>query len=647
MRVRVIRGGRGFRAPRRPVIIFTAGLLVLLSGVPAGAAALPRPAAGLELAAAAPSATQPAREARESVSRTTRKQRDKAPATLVVESVNPKTAGPKSRITVTGYVQNESGQAINGLSVRLRWRGRPLTSRSELAQYAAATAPALPGVGTAKPLTGALPADGRLTWRLQTTARQLGSIGFGVHPIAVEVITATGQPVVTRTTFLTFMPDAKSARPKPTKVAWVWPMIDRPRRTDDATFIDDRLEAEFAPGGRLDTLVQAAKKSRTPVTWAIDPALIDDAQEMTQGYTLKNAKQPKGANRPPSTAAANWLNQLRSAGNPYFTTPYADPDTVALIRQKLGRHLEVAYGSMKIAEEVLGRPSASAICWPVNGTAGQQTLDDMAGNGCGTFLMSSEVLLAPSQGGTGATTTLEAAGKNRRTVVFDATISDLASSDTSAPGAALLAEQRFLAETALFTAERPNRSRTLVIAPQRRWNPDQRFAENLLSYTTKAQWLRAAPLADVEKAAPTQRTFTGYPGSNERRELGGTYLRNVREVATTALRFSGIFDPPVNAYERAVLRMESSWWRGRDRQARAFRQSVDATLDSAISQVHLVTNKRIGLAGNTGFIPITVANDLTDRTVGVVLRVTSQNPRRLMVGGGSTVQNGAGREWFL
>ena len=148
------------------------------------------------------------------------------------------------------------------------------------------------------------------------------------------------------------MPDAKSARPKPTKVAWVWPMIDRPRRTDDATFIDDQLEVELAPGGRLDTLIQAAKKARTPVTWAIDPALIDDAQEMSNGYTLKNAKRPKGTSRPPSTAAANWLNQLRSAGNPYFTTPYADPDTVALVRQKLGRHLDVAYRSMQIAEEV-------------------------------------------------------------------------------------------------------------------------------------------------------------------------------------------------------------------------------------------------------------------------------------------------------
>ena len=181
-----------------------------------------------------------------------------------------------------------------------------------------------------------------------------------------------------------------------------------------------------------------------------------------------------------------------------------------------------------------------------------------------------------------------------------------------------------------------------MIAPQRRWNPVKGYAENLLGYTARAQWLRAAPLADVEKAPPTLRTFTGYPGGDERRELGGTYLRNVREVATTALRFSGIFEPPVNAYERAVLRMESSWWRGRDRQARAFRQTVDATLDSSISQVHLVTNKRIGLAGNTGFIPITVANDLTDRTVGVVLRVTSQNPHGSWSAVGARSRTGPG-----
>jgi hypothetical protein len=643
VRMRVIRGGPAFRVPRRCARAVAAGLIVLLSGVvPAGPASAAGPLQTTTLVAAAPDSPRPAR------GHATRQSHGKASVTLVVETVGPKTVRPKSRINVTGYVQNGSDQQISGLSVRLRWRSHPLTSRTELAQYAGAAAPVLPAVGTAKPLTGPFPAGGRMSWHLQATARQLGAIGFGVYPIAVEVVSAAGQPVVTQTTFLTFMPDAKNARPKPTGIAWVWPLLDRPRRTDDATFIDDRLEVDLAAGGRLDTLVSEARKSRTPVTWAIDPALLDDAREMTKGYTLKNAKQPKGTSRPKSKAAENWLNQVRTAGNPYFTTPYADPDAMALIRQKLARHLTVAYRNMKIAGEVLGRPPASGVCWPIGGAAGQQTLDSMAGNGCGTFLMSSDVLLPPDQSGAaGATTSLEAAGRNRRTLAYDATISDVVSADVTAPGAALLAEQRFLAETAMFTAEQPSRSRTLVIVPQRHWSPTPAFAGDLLTYSANAQWLKAVPLSAIEKATPTQRTFTGYPAGLERHELGATYLKNVRDVATAAVRFSNIFDPPANAYELAVLRMESAWWRGRDRQARAFRQTVDSALDGAISQVHLVTNKRIGLAGNSGFIPITVANDLKNRSVGVVLRVTTQNPRRLMIGGGTRVENGSGREWYL
>jgi hypothetical protein len=72
---------------------------------------------------------------------------------------------------------------------------------------------------------------------------------------------------------------------------------------------------------------------------------------------------------------------------------------------------------------------------------------------------------------------------------------------------------------------------------------------------------------------------------------------------------------------------------------------VGAAIDSTIKQVHVVLNKRIGLVGNSGFIPVTVANDLKTGTVNVVLRVRSQNPGRLGIGGGT--ESGAGREWPL
>lgn len=582
--------------------------------------------------------------------------RSRAPVALILQSVTPKTVRPTSAISITGYVQGQSSQPLTGASVRLRWRTRPVNGRTELAQYARGSAPSLLSAGTYKPLAGPVTEGHQVPWRLETTAPQLGMKDFGVYPIAVEVLSANGQSVTTQTTFLTFMPGGKAAQPMPTRVAWIWPMIDRPRRTSDTTFVDDHLETEFGPAGRLGALArvgeQGVKNDRTPITWAFDPALLDDAREMTKGYTVKNAKDRKGAKRPKSKVAETWLNQLRLPNDPYFTTPYADPDAVALIRQRMTRHLNVAYGNMAVAEEIMGRPPASAIGWPADGVAGQQTLDRMAADGMKSFLMSSEALLSPNpQGYTGsATTTLQTARETRPTMVYDATISDVISGDTQAPGADVLAEQRFLAETAMITAEMPNRPRTIVIAPQRRWNPKPRFAEHLLDWTAHAPWMKDIPLNEVEKAPAAPRTFTGYPVGYERYELGETYLQHVEEIAAQANRFAGIVEAPaggrpVNPYERSVLRMESTYWRGRDRRARSFRLMVGAMVDSAIKQVHVVPNKRTGLVGNSGFIPVTVANDLQTGTVNVVLRVTSQNPGRLEIGGGT--ESGTGREWPL
>jgi hypothetical protein len=624
----------------------------LLSIGPTGAAsATARRAAppGTEAAAA----RQPALATPSQPARASRQSRGKAPLALVIATITPKTVRPNSKITITGQVRNQSGQQMNGASIRLRWRSRPVNGRTEMTQFAGNAAPALVEAETPRPLTGSLAAGGEVGWRLTATARQIGMTVFGAYPIAVEVLNGGGQPVVTQTTFLTFMPSSKALQPKPTKVAWVWPLIDQPHRLNDTTFLDSQLETALAPSGRLGALAQAAeqatKKTRTPITWAIDPALLDDAQEMAKGYTVKGDKQGKTVKKPKSEVAQTWLEGVRASGEPYFTTPYADPDAVALIRQRMSRHLKVAYGGMEVAKGILGRPPASAIGWPVNGVAGQQTLDGMADNGTQTFLMSSEVLRSTDpQGYTAdATTTLQTAHDTKRTLVYDATISDVISADTRSPGAALLAEQRFLAETAMITAEMPNRPRTLVIAPQRRWNPKPKFAENLLTYTAGAQWLKGVPLGDVQNAAPGQRTFTGYPVGYERYELGATYLKNVRDIAARANRFASIFDSPSNAYDQSVLRMESTYWRGRDRRARSYRQTVAASLDAAIDMVHLVPGKRVGLAGDSGLIPATVANDLKDRTVNVVLRVTSENPRRLEIGGGANAEAGTGREWVL
>jgi hypothetical protein len=626
-------------------------LSALLSAIavgPVSAAERPPPSTGRPQAAARqPGPPQAVRDP------ASRQSRGRASVTLVLQSITPKTVRPGSKIVIAGYVQNQTGQQLNGVSVRLRWRSRHMNGRTELAQYAAGSAPALISAAQPEQLSGPLAAGRQVKWRLETNPRTLGMSDFGVYPISVEVLNAGMQSVVTQPTFLTYMPAAKAEQPKPTQIAWIWPMIDRPRRTTSTTFTDNGLETDLSPTGRLGGLAQvagqAAKSPRTPITWAIDPALLDDAREMAKGYTVKSTKDSKGTRKPKSKVAETWLAGMKAIGDPYFTTPYADPDTVALVRQGMSGHLKAAYANTTVATDILGRPPTTPIGWPVNGVARQQTLDAMAANGTGTFLMSSDVLLSPDPQGytANATTTLQTARGTKGTLVYDATLSNIVSGDTQSPGAALLAEQRFLAETAMITAELPNRPRTVVIAPQRRWNPKPAFAEKLLEYTAKAQWLKEVPLSAFAKAAPVRRTFTGYPVGYEHNELGGTYLKIVRDIATRANRFSGIFDrtPDAITYERSVLRLESTYWRARDRRARAFRQTVGTAIDDTIDEVHLVTNKRIGLTGNSGRIPITVANDLKEGTVNVVLRVTSENPGRLEIGGGTRA--GTAREWQL
>ena len=598
------------------------------------------------------SARTPARTPARASAQTAPRAQPRPPVAIVLQNV-PKRLGPNSAVTISGYLKSQSNQQLNGLSVRLRWRGHPMYGRAELAQYAGSTAPALPTAGQFQPLTGPLAPGQQVKWTLKTTARRLGMTAFGVYPIAVEVLSGGVQSVAAQTTFVPFTPSSPAGRPQPTQVAWVWPMIDRPHRTTDTTYNDDQLNADLAADGRLGRLLevgrQAGEKGHVPLTWAVDPALLDDVDAMTRDYRVREGKTGRIAKRPKSKTAETWLAGMRALGDPYFSVPYADPDSVALIGARLDRHLRVAYDDMTVSEDVLKRPATDGIGWPVGGAAGPQTLNFMAGNDTDTFVMSSEVLFSPDPHGytVDATSTLPTGRGAKRALVYDATISDIISGDTRAPGAAVLAEQRFLAETAMITAEQPNRPRTLLIAPQRRWDPTEKFAKDLLTYTAAAPWLKEVPLSRLQRAAPVKRTFAGYPSTFENDQIGTTYLRIVQDIAARANRFAGIFDEErPNAFERSVLRMESSYWRGRERRARSFRQAVGKAIDDTIDEVHLVTNERIGLAGSSGPIPITVANDLPDGTVNVVLRVTSQNPGRLAIGGG--VEAGPGRrQWTL
>jgi hypothetical protein len=585
--------------------------------------------------------------------------RERGQIGMVIESILPATVTPASKISLTGYLQNSTNQPITGITVRLRYSGRPLASRGELAQQAATGTPALVAQ-TARPqrLRRSLAPGARQTWRLNTTAKELGFRTFGVYPLSVEASDEAGRPLGAQRTFLTFVPKDYKKHLKPTKIAWVWPLVDVPHRTIDNRFGDDKLAAAFAQGGRLNGLVAAARTAKTPLTWAIDPALLDDARTMTKPYTVKDAGRPK------SVAAERWLAEVKAAvaGQSYFATPYADLDVTALVRRGRAADLKNAYSaaSMEAAQTTFGRAPAPT-AWPPEGVADQSTLNQLSRIGSRVFLLSSDVLPgAPSLTYTpSAAIALPTSHGTKYAVAGDQPISSVIGADTHAPGAEVLAEQRFLAETALITAERPGLQRTVLIVPPRRWNPSERFAERLLSDTAAARWLQPTTLDEVTRLAtgpggtggtsgtggtggtgpaggeaPAQRTFAGYPAAYHGHELSAAYLKSVRAIQVQARRFAAIFDPPLTGFDQGVLRLESSAWRGRRSAARgrAARNALKAQLGADMKKVYFVLNKGPSLAGEIGQVPVTIANDMPGHSITVHLEVTSAYPSKLQIG---------------
>ncbi|MFC6883649.1 MULTISPECIES: DUF6049 family protein [Actinomadura] len=562
---------------------------------------------------------------------------------VALTRVSPKPVGEKSKITVTGLAQNRSGHQLPGASIRLRYGARPFSSRGQLDQYAEAPASQLPGVLTTRPLPGLQGSGGRQGFSFTVPARTLRLSGFGVYPIGVEVVNAAGQTVGGVTTFITFMPKRRDFTP--VSVGWVWPLIDRQHRANDETFMDDRLSKDLARGGRLDDLLSAPAQSKTPVTWAIDPALVDDVQRMTRSYTVRAPRSEDKTRKKAAPAASAWLNALKQSARlpsySYFVTPYADPDAISLVRNKMYSHLSVAYDPKNtgFVAEHLGKQPTTHIAWPAAGTAGPETLNRLADldlKGGGAFLMSSAYFQDPPQGlAANATTAVQAGGETKKTLAYDQKLNEIVSGDTRTPGAAVLTEQRFLAETAMIAAEAPNARRTLVVAPSRHWNPAPGLAKRLLDYTRGAPWLAETSLDKIMNARPQDRAFQGYPERYENSELSVKYLDGVRGVARRASSFSAVLaDERHISYERAILRLESAAWRGRYGRAHAARDELSDELADDMNRVRIIINpqRRRSLAGSSGKFPVTIVNELRDQRIKVLLTAESENRAKLQIG---------------
>ena len=571
-------------------------------------------------------------------------------ARLELTSITPASPRPKARLSLRGALVNPGGPEYRNVRIGLQVSTAPLTSRGDLAAVAAGAEErmyrAVPG---ASDLPGQVTSGQVAGWQASVPMSALKLPGNGVYVLQVIATGRVGDAappsrLATLTTFLPYLPDRKQYQP--TKLTWLWPLVSRPARDAHGVILAGNPGAELAPGGRLADLAQAP--GRVPVTWMIDPELLETAQVMSGEHERQEGRGTTVVDGNPD--AARWLADLKARLGPVAALPYADPDVAALAHHgdpsELGR--AIARSRMTTAT-LLGRESDTTVAWPVDGLADEQTLGLLRRAGAQTVVLSSAALQLSRERTYTPTgrAELEADGGGLEVLVADKALTDTLTGDLTIPGAAALASQRFLAETALITLERPNAVRTILVAPPRRWAPPVGWAGALLAATEATPWVRTVGLDALSKTrVPAE--YAGadltYPQAAAAAELASAQVARMEQASASAAGLIRLFARAGSLetnYTGALLGTISTAWRGNRVEGRSYALHVMEQINSDIGEVEVIGRDLVTLSSTQGTIPLTVSNQLGQAIrVRPVLRprvgsrLTVTNPELLTIGAG-------------
>lgn len=589
----------------------------------------------------------------------------KDPLAIVLENVTPSVLGPKHKtLKVKGKIVNSGTTPIAGVQVQALY-GQRFTTRAQLAEFAAGSGQEAATTVLSSSRVFDVPAGGTQSFTLTGDPARLAALSrsdLSVYPLAIAAGNADGR-LATARTFVNYVPKDAKKTITPTKVAFVWPLIDAPHRTTDAEFTDDGLAASLDPddarNGRLNTLLDAVDTGagNPSVALAIDPSLITDVEAMQRPYQIVERVDSPAEGQPAKRVeekesngnAKNWLSRLRAYvgedGNQFFLTPYGDVDTVSLVNKKMAQGstnlLKAAYTDKKLATDVLDAAETyPKLAWPGNGTINQATIDRLVrlgAQGSSQFLLSSDQLQAVaglSYTPSAAHTVETSSGRVRPALAFDETIQQVISSSTRSQSGTLAAKQRYLAETALMTAEAPGMGRTLIVTPDRRWNPSPEFAKFLLNHTdARSAWLKPTTLGTI--AQPKNRTdkrqLVTYPDAEA--EFTRTYLDSVKGMFNRATAFANLFESPDNELLRAPMRATANYWRGggaRREAAYRFLDSTTRAVDAEVGKINLASEEVKQIAGSSGMLKFTAVNELTEGQVKIQIVISSLPKGRLV-----------------
>jgi len=573
------------------------------------------------------------------------------PATVTFTGLNPQWASPGTTVKVTGSVKN-TAPASQRLVVLLLDSSTPVSSISEL-QQSASSGYSLAGnvLPNATWSSGLLKPGASASWTIQVPVGGMGFSTFGVYPLAAQLQNGQGTNLNIAQTYLPYVPARSgpygSSVPAAQKISWVWPLIDQPLLEEPWQSVCTGAQApqaaalaqSLASGGRLGQLVDAAGTAAgtaavqaqaaradtsgaaqrlatvtepiqslaqtDAVTWAVDPALLDNVSALAQC----GATEPQWAR-----TASTWLTRLKetTASQPMFVTAYGDPNLLALIGAGKGPDVKQAFkfgrsrGSQILGRNLAPAPagggpaSTAGLAWSTGAPTSSIAAELAGQDTVGTLVAGSSAFpLAP----TSTVRALNGIGGYLNVLLTNDSLTSLLGS--AGPGSAFTTAQEFLAETALLAQQ--HSSAPIIAAPPQRWQPPAGLASTLLSDTAAAPWLSPATLTSLTTAAhvPTVQLPTTGPGlsSFEQDQLSALDAAVTRHLALRAGQDQSLV--------QAVSTIESSAYSGRFKAtALGMVEMLAGRMAAQEQRVHIVAENRITLGGTHGNVPVSIDNRL-------------------------------------
>jgi hypothetical protein len=439
--------------------------------------------------------------------------------------------------------------------------------------------------------------------------------------------------------------------------------------------LDDELATSFARGGRLDRMLRSAADGQKggcdgradgpptlpprprvtpcrgdaiPMTYAVDPDLLFTADALGSPYKLLVGSKTKRIDN--TRPARDWVAGLRAAvtGEDVLSLPYGDPDAVALTAPQTGLADEVPLlreQGKKETTKILGRPPMTSVVWPPAGRLTRRAVESLTSGGA-TALVVDPIALPdpanePSYTPDALIGQLPTNTGQPSVLTIDSALSALLTPTYADYPGDRIVEQRWIAETAMISAERPSVSRTILVAPARRADLHTAVAADTIRDSGRLPWLCAVSLASVagstDSCPDEVRTESSEvapvelePPHVDDRFLAPGFLDRVGSLRTNSTQFTDeVLAEPTSTEAvgttgrllRARARTESSVWRDDGAGGERMLQLLKDDIGNLRDRVHLqVGSGIVTLTSSSGVISVNVVNELSQPVrVGVVL----------------------------